>query len=161
MIGPGAMIFIFWMLSFKPTFPLSPFIFIKRLFSSSLLSAIRVISSAYLRLLILLRAILIPACASSSVAFHVMDSAHKFQQQWEWRELHWGPLRKVKERAVSHTIQKSRSEVQLWKLTFLAKALHPDTDSLTSSVSHRPIPFCVSSNADLAITLNILQRLES
>ena len=39
------------MLSFKPTFSLSSFTFIKRLFSSSSLSAIRVVSSAYLRLL--------------------------------------------------------------------------------------------------------------
>ena len=53
-------------LNFKPTFWLSTFTFIKRLFSSSSLSAIRVVSSAYLRLLILLPAILIPACASSS-----------------------------------------------------------------------------------------------
>ena len=50
-----------WMLSFKPTFSLSSFTFIKRLFSS----AMRVVSSAYLRLLIFLLAILIPACASS------------------------------------------------------------------------------------------------
>ena len=48
------MIFVFWMLSFKPTFSLSSFTFIKRLFSSSSLSAIRVVSSAYLRLLIFL-----------------------------------------------------------------------------------------------------------
>ena len=48
-MGPDAMIFIFWMLSFKPTFSLSSFIFIKRLFSSSSLSAIKVVSSAYLR----------------------------------------------------------------------------------------------------------------
>ena len=34
-MGPGAMILIFWMLSFKPTFSLSSFIFIKRFFSSS------------------------------------------------------------------------------------------------------------------------------
>ena len=53
----------FLMLSFKPTFPLSSFSFIKRLFSSSSLSAIRVVSSAYMRLLIFLPAILIPACA--------------------------------------------------------------------------------------------------
>ena len=59
-MGPDAMI-IFWILSFKPTFSLSPFTFIKRLFSSSWLSAIRVVSSAYLRLLISLPAILIPA----------------------------------------------------------------------------------------------------
>ena len=36
-IGPDAMILVFWMLSFQPTFSLSPFTFIKRLFRSSLL----------------------------------------------------------------------------------------------------------------------------
>ena len=46
---PDAMILVFWMLSFKTTFSLSSFTFIKRLFSSSSLSAIRVVSSAYLR----------------------------------------------------------------------------------------------------------------
>ena len=66
------------MLSFKPTFSLSPFTLIKRLFSSSLLSAIRVASSAYLRLLIFLLAILIPACASSRLAFRMMYLAYKF-----------------------------------------------------------------------------------
>ena len=65
---------VFWMLSFKPTFSLSSFTFIKRLFSSSSLSLIRVVSSAYLRLLIFLPAILIPACASSSPAFLMMYS---------------------------------------------------------------------------------------
>ena len=67
-MGPYAMILVFWMLSFKSTFSLSSFTFIKRLFSS-LLSAIRVVSLAYLRLLILLPAILIPVCASSSPVF--------------------------------------------------------------------------------------------
>ena len=67
--GPDAMIFVFWMLSFKPTFSLSTFTFIKKLFSSSSLSAIRVVSSAYLMLLIFLLAILILACASSSPDF--------------------------------------------------------------------------------------------
>ena len=66
---PDAMILVFWMLSFKPTFSLSFFTFIKSLFSSSSLSAIRVVSSAYLRLLIFLLAILIPARAYSSLAF--------------------------------------------------------------------------------------------
>ena len=56
------------------------FTFIKKLFSSSLLSAIRVVS-AYLRLLIFLPAILIPACASSSLAFCMMYSAHKVYKQ--------------------------------------------------------------------------------
>ena len=66
--GPDAMIFVFWMLSFKPTFSLSTFTFIKRLFSSSL-TALRVVSSAYLRLLIFFLAILIPACASPAWHF--------------------------------------------------------------------------------------------
>ena len=39
-MGPDAMIFVFWMLSFKPTFSLSSFTFIKRLLSSSSLYAI-------------------------------------------------------------------------------------------------------------------------
>jgi len=67
-MGPDTMVFIFRMLSFKPTFSLSCLTFIKRLFSSSLRSAIRVVSSAYLRLLIFLPENLIPACASSSRA---------------------------------------------------------------------------------------------
>ena len=74
------MIFVFWMLSFKPTFSLSSFTFIKRLFSP-LLSAIRVVSSAYQRLLIFLLAILIPAGASSSLAFCMMHSAYKLNKQ--------------------------------------------------------------------------------
>ena len=65
-MGPEAIIFIFWMLSFKAVFSHSSLTFIKRLFSSSLLSDIRVVSSAYLRLLIFLRAIWIPICASFS-----------------------------------------------------------------------------------------------
>ena len=80
-IGPDAMILVFWMLSFKPAFSPSSFTFIKRLFSSSSLSAVSVVSSAYLRLLIFLPAILIPACASSSPAFLKMYSAYKLNKQ--------------------------------------------------------------------------------
>ena len=80
-MGQDAMILVFWMLSFKPTFSLSSFTFIKRLFSSSSLSAIRVLSSAYLRILIFLPAILILACASSSPAFLTMYSAYKLNKQ--------------------------------------------------------------------------------
>jgi len=57
------------------------FSFIKRFLSSSLLSAIREVSSVYLRLLIFLLAILIPCCASSSLAFHMMYSAYKLNKQ--------------------------------------------------------------------------------
>ena len=80
-MGPDAIIFVFWMLSFKPTFSLSSFTFFKRLFSSSLLYAIRGISSAYLRLLIFLPAILTPACASSSPVFLMMYSVYKLNKQ--------------------------------------------------------------------------------
>ena len=68
-------------LSFEQAFSLSSFTLIKRLFSSSSLSAIKVVSSIFLRLLIFLPAILIPACASSSPAFHVMYSVHKLNKQ--------------------------------------------------------------------------------
>ena len=74
-MGLVAMILVFWMLNFKPAFSLFSFTFIKRFFSFSLLSAIRVVSSAYLRLLIFLLAIFIPAWASFSLAFQMMDSA--------------------------------------------------------------------------------------
>ena len=60
-MGLDAMILVFQMLSFKSVFSLSSFTFIKRLFSSSLHSAIRVVSSAFLRLLVFLLAILIPS----------------------------------------------------------------------------------------------------
>ena len=73
-MGPDAMILVFWMLSFKPAFSFSYFTFVKRPFSSSPLSAIRVVSSAYVRLLIFLPTILIPACASSSLVFQKVYS---------------------------------------------------------------------------------------
>jgi len=87
--GPDAMIFVFWKLRFKPAFSLSSFTFIKRLFSSSLLSAIRVVSTAYLKLLIFLLAILILACASSSLVFYMVYSVYKLNKQGDsiqpWR----------------------------------------------------------------------------
>ena len=73
-MGLDTKIFVCWILSFKPTFSLSCFTFIKRLFSSSSLSAIRVVSTVYLRLLIFLPAIMIPACSSSSPVFPMMYS---------------------------------------------------------------------------------------
>ena len=81
MMGPDAVIFIFWMLSFIPGFSLSFFTFIKSHFSSSLCSAIRVVSSAYLRLSIFLLAVLIPACVSTIQAFHMMYSSYKLNKQ--------------------------------------------------------------------------------
>ena len=76
-------------LSFKLAFSLSSFTFIKRFLSSSSLSAIRVLSSVYQRLLIFLLEILIPAYASSSPAFHMTYSAYKLNKQGDniqpWR----------------------------------------------------------------------------
>ena len=78
-------------------FSLSSFTFIKRLFSSTSLSAIIVVSSVYVRLLIFLLAILVPACASSSLAFLMMYSAYKLNKQgnniqpWRTPFLIWNP----------------------------------------------------------------------
>ena len=80
-MGLDVMILVFWMLSFRPTFSLSSFTFFKRLFSSFSLSAIRVVASTYLRLLLFLLAILIPACASSNPAFSVMYSVYKVNKE--------------------------------------------------------------------------------
>ena len=72
----------------------SPFTFIKRLYISSLYS-IRVVSSAYLRLLIFLLAILIPACSSSSPAFLMKYSAYMSNklvdsiQPWRTHSPNW------------------------------------------------------------------------
>ena len=73
-VGPDTMMLVFQTLSFKPAFSPSSFTLMKRLFSSSLLSATKVVSFAYLRLLIFLPAVLIPACDSSSLSFHVIHN---------------------------------------------------------------------------------------
>ena len=57
-MGLDVMVFIFLIFSFKPAFSLSFFILIKRFFSSSSLSAFRVVSSTYLRLLMFLPSII-------------------------------------------------------------------------------------------------------
>ena len=86
-MGLDAMILVFWLLSFRPAFSLFPFALIKKKkkkkkFSSySLLSAIRVVSSAYLRLFLFLPEILIPVCDSSSLTFNMMYSAYKLNKQ--------------------------------------------------------------------------------
>ena len=71
-MGLDAMILVFWMLSFKPTFSLfSSFISVKRLFSSSSLPSIRMMSSAYLRLLIFF-----PSNLDSSLCFNQPSLSH-------------------------------------------------------------------------------------
>ena len=83
-MGPDAMVLAFWMLSFQPAFSLSSFMLIKRLFNSSLLSAIRVkpdVVDISEHVLIFFLAILIPTCNSSSPAFYMMCSANKLNKQ--------------------------------------------------------------------------------
>ena len=66
-MGLDAMILVFLIFSFKPCLSLSSFTFTKRLLSLFLLSAIRLVSAAYLRLLMFLLPIFIPACAKSTL----------------------------------------------------------------------------------------------
>ena len=68
------------MLSFKPAFSLSSFTFIKRLYSSSSLSAIRVVFNIS-EVIDISPGYLDPACNSSSPAFCMMYSAYKLNKQ--------------------------------------------------------------------------------
>jgi len=70
-----------FLLSFKLAFSFSSFTLIKRFFRSSSISAIRVVLSAYLRLLIFLLAILIPDYDSSSQIFRMIYSTQKLNKQ--------------------------------------------------------------------------------
>ena len=74
-MGLDAMILVSLMLSFKPGFALSSYTLIKKPFSCFSLYTIRVVIFVYLRLLIFLPAILIPACVSSILALCMMYSA--------------------------------------------------------------------------------------
>jgi len=89
MMVPDAMILVFWMLSFKPTFSLSYFTFIKRLFSSSSLSPARVVSICISEVIDISPSNLDSSCASSSPAFLMMYSAYKSNKQGDniqpWR----------------------------------------------------------------------------
>ena len=77
-MGPDATILVFcWVLSHLFT----PLFHFHQVALNFLLPAIKVVSSAYLRLLMFLPAVLIPACASSSPVFLMMYSAYKLNKQ--------------------------------------------------------------------------------
>ena len=90
-IGLDAMVFVFWTLSLGQFFTLLfhfhqealPFLF----------TSIKVVSFVFLRLLIFLLAILIPACSSLSPAFHKMYSTNKLNKWGDniqpWRTPFW------------------------------------------------------------------------
>ena len=80
-----AMMLFFLIFSFKLALSLSSFTLIKWLFSSSLLSAIRVVSSTYLKLMFL-PPISIPAYNSSSLVFLLMRSAYRLNKQGDSRQ---------------------------------------------------------------------------
>ena len=84
-MGPDAMILAFWM-SYKPNFSLSSFIFIKRLFSSSSLSATRVVLYAYM-LLLLSRFSHVRLCATPETAAHQDPPSLGFSRQEYWSGL--------------------------------------------------------------------------
>ena len=85
--GAGCHDLSFLIFSFKPALSLSSFSLIKRLLSSSSLSAIRVVSSAFpLRLLMFLLPILILACNSSTQEFLMMCSVYRLNKQGDSRQ---------------------------------------------------------------------------
>ena len=106
--GVDAMILVFVVVvvvvvlifSLKPALSLSSFTFIKRLFSSSSLSAITVVSSMYLRLLMFLLPIWIPACNSYNPAFLMICSAHQLNKRDDSRQLHCTPFSIVNQSVV-------------------------------------------------------------
>ena len=79
--GTGCHDLHFWMLNFKPVFSLSSLTLSETGSLVPLHFMLWVVSFEYLRLLIFLLAILIPACASSSLASHMMYSAYKLNKQ--------------------------------------------------------------------------------
>ena len=78
-----AMILVFLIFSFKPALLLHS---IKMFLSSCSLSAIREVSSRYLRLLMFLLLVLIPACNSSSLAFLMMCSLYRLNKKGDSRQ---------------------------------------------------------------------------
>ena len=99
-MGPDAMILVFLIFSSKPALSLSSFTCIKRLFSSSSLSAFRVVSFANLRLLMFLPSVLIPAC---NWAFHMMCSVYRLNKQGDNREPCHTPFL-ILNQSVFHTV---------------------------------------------------------
>ena len=88
-MGPDVMILVFWILGFKPPVSLSSFTFIKGLFSSFFLSIIRGDVICISEVIHISPPNLIPACASFNLAFHMINSEYKLNNQGDnkqpWR----------------------------------------------------------------------------
>ena len=123
------------MLNFKPTFSLSSFTFIKRLFSSSLLSAINVVPSLYLRLLIFLPAVLILACVSSSPAFHMKyGEGNGTPLQYSCLE---NPMDGGAWKAAVHGVTEGRTRLSDFTFTFHFHALEEEMATHSSILAWR------------------------
>ena len=81
--GTGCYDIRFFSVGLQASFLTVFFTLMKMLFISSSLSATRVVSSAYVRLLVSSPVILIPYCNSSSRAFCMMNSTYKLNKQSE------------------------------------------------------------------------------
>ena len=79
--GPDAIILVFWMLSFKPTFSLSSFTFIKNIFSSSSLYCHKGGAICISEVIDIPPGSLDSTCASSSLAFRMMYFVYKLNKQ--------------------------------------------------------------------------------
>ena len=100
-MGLDAMIFVFLLVclfvcfllfGFKPAVSLPYFTFIKKLFSFSSLLPFRVVSSAYLWLLMFLPPILISSCNSSSPVFLLMCSEYVLNKECDSRQASCTPF---------------------------------------------------------------------
>ena len=151
-MGPDAMILVFWMLNFKSAFSLS-FCTFKRLFSSSLLSAIRVVSPAYLKLLMFLLAILILACDSSSWLVFTWSFMKVFcllrELSWlkSWEEYFCVPSHK------SLCAFFSKSSQTLRYCNFSVMTI---VDFLLDSKSHRSLEFTSFFSLSLTLRQNLI-----
>ena len=156
-MGPDAMISVLWMLNFKLAFSLSSFTFIQRLFSSSSLSAIRVVSSAYLRLLIFLLAILIAGIRHSMNVW--------WMNEWMSLEEYVGTV-EGKEMGIGNLTFRISSGLDLWSETgksssgsgFLCVTVTA-CHWVTSSCVLPPPPACYALLGDIANMLSEVLRV--
>ena len=121
----------------------------KRLFSSSLLSAIRALSSTYLRLLMLLPPILISACNSSSPAFLMMCSAHKLNKQGGSRQPCHTPFSILNQSVVPYRVL-TVSSGPMYRVIILRQC-NFRTFSSTQKETLNPLAFTLKSLSYLSI----------
>ena len=95
---------LFWMLRFKPAFSLSSFTFRRGSLVPLHFLPLEMVSFAYLRLLIFLPAILIPACDSSSLTFHMIYAAYTLNKQGDSMQAWHTPFPILNQSVVPHLV---------------------------------------------------------